>query len=69
MSVIQGGSGFPFLSIPVYSYISSGKYTTIEIMVDDILDPLLKFAVENVPNIHVASTLIASLTSQGTGVL
>ena len=48
MSVIQGGSGFPFLLIPVYSYISSGKYTNIEVMVDDIPDPSLKFAIEKV---------------------
>lgn len=48
MSIIQGGSGFPFLAKPVYSYISRGKYTNIEIMVDDIPDPALKFAVEKV---------------------
>ena len=55
MSVIQGGSGFPFLSIPVYSYISSGKYTKIEVMVNDIPDPSLKFAIEKV-HVNVAST-------------
>ena len=47
MSIIQGGSGFPFL---VYSYISSGKYTNIESMLDDIPDHALKFAVEKIPS-------------------
>ena len=55
MSIIQGGSNFPFLSIPVYSYIWSCKYTNIAIMVDDIPDPSLKLAVERYL-VHVAST-------------
>ena len=53
MSIIQGGNGFPFLSKPVYSYISCGKYTNIEIMLEDIPDPALKFAVEKVASITV----------------
>ena len=48
MSVIQGGSGFPFLSPCVYAYISCATYTNIKIATDDIPDATLKFAVEKV---------------------
>ena len=43
MSVIQGGSGFPFLSQCVYAYISCGTYTNIKIDTDipDRLSSLL----------------------------
>ena len=40
----------------MYSYISSGKFTNVEVMVDDIPDSSLKFAVEKVP-IYSSSTL------------
>ena len=31
LSVMQGGSGLPFMAIPVYSYITCGKFTNIEV--------------------------------------
>lgn len=48
MSIIQGGCGFPFLSKPVYCYISCGKYTNINVDLDCIPDAVLKFAIEKV---------------------
>lgn len=48
MSIAQGGNGFPFLSKVVYSYITSGKYTNIDIDLNDIPDPTLQFALVKV---------------------
>lgn len=46
MSITQGGHGFPFLARAVYSYISTGQYTTPA--ETDIPDDTLKFAVNKV---------------------
>ena len=48
MSIVQGGSGFPFLAPPVYSYLSTGKCNNIDWQLEDVPDPTLKFAVEKV---------------------
>ena len=36
MSIVHGGYGFPFLSKPVYDYLSCMKYTGIDVHLDDI---------------------------------
>ena len=46
MSITQGGHGFPFLARVVYSYISTGQFTTPA--ESDIPDGTLKFAVTKV---------------------
>ena len=48
MSILQGGSGFPFFSNAVYNYISCGKYTNIEVDLKDIPDETLKMAIGKV---------------------
>lgn len=48
MSIAQGGNGFPFFSPSVYKYVSTGKYTDIDVRVEDIADSRLNFAVTKV---------------------
>ena len=48
MSVVHGGCGFPFLSKAVYEYLSCGKYTSIDVHLEDIPDPTLRFAIQKV---------------------
>ena len=48
MSVAQGGNGLPVLAAQVYVYIVSGDYANFSVVVEDIPDGYLKFAVEKV---------------------
>lgn len=48
MSIIQGGSGFPFLAPPVYEYFVTGKCTDVTVENDDIPDHMVKYIVEKV---------------------
>ena len=54
MSVTQGGYGFPFLALPVYHYLCTGKCTNVDIPAVDIPDPVLKFVLAKV-NILVST--------------
>lgn len=57
MSIMQGGCGFPFLAEPVFDYISTGKYTGIQVDVADVPDVPLKFVLEKV-NVNAVSLAI-----------
>ena len=59
MSVIQGGSGFPFLSEPVYSYLCTGKTTSVTVPTVNIPDPTLQFLCEKVSDTLVAINLLS----------
>ena len=48
MSIIQGGSGFPFLAPPVYEYFVMGKCTDVTVENDDIPDHMVKYIVGKV---------------------
>ena len=48
MSIIQGGSGFPFLAPPVYDYLVTGKCTGITVDNRDVPDHLLQFVLQKV---------------------
>ncbi len=47
-SIIQGGSGFPFLAEPVYAYLCTGNTTGITLSNNDIPHTMLKLACEKV---------------------
>lgn len=48
MSMVQGGHGFPFLALPVYEYLVSGRSTGVTLENVDVPDPLLKFVLRKV---------------------
>lgn len=48
MSVIQGGSGFPFLALPVYQYIVTGKCANITLGKGAAPDNFLQLMIEKV---------------------
>ena len=48
MSIAQGGNGFPFFARPVFDYITTGKYTNINLPTNDIPNMDLKVLVEKV---------------------
>ena len=48
MSIIQGGSGFPFLAPPVFEYLVSGKCVGMEIEDQNIPDETLQFVAKKV---------------------
>ena len=52
MSLVQGGSGFPFFCPSVYDYISGKDICTISPLMDEIPDPAVKECV-----IEVSSTI------------
>jgi len=45
MSLVQGGSGFPFLAPPMYDYLCGREISTIEVCMQDV------------PNLEVLSLL------------
>lgn len=61
MSVVHGGCGFPFLSKAVYEYLSCGKYTSIDVHLEDIPDPTLRFAIQKVTGAEDTAQLQATL--------
>ena len=48
MSLIQGGSGYPFFAPSVYDYICGQDVCSIVPTIDEILDPELKTALVEV---------------------
>ena len=42
MSMLQGGSRFPFLADPVYDCLATGKTTNIVVHQDQLPDPSLQ---------------------------
>ena len=48
MSIVQGGSGFPFLAPAVYEYLVSGKCTGITLQNSDVPDHTLQFVLSKV---------------------
>ena len=49
---MQGGSGLPFLAVPVYDYLCTGKNTGIVVSSDEIPDPTLRFVVDKVGHLY-----------------
>ena len=48
MSIMQGGSGFPFLAEPVYRYMCTGESTGIVVSNDQVPDHTLRFVLDKV---------------------
>ena len=60
---MQGGSGLPFLSDPVYTYKCTGKCTEISISNEQVPDQMLRFLLEKVWQQIVINALIYVLTT------
>ena len=52
MSILQGGSGFPFLSDSVYKYLSTGVGLSISVVTEEIGDVTLRFIINKVQCCH-----------------
>ena len=65
MSILQGGSGFPFLVQPVYRYLCCGEGTNITVSSDEIPDPTQKFVIDKVQFAFLL-TSIKTIISGGT---
>ena len=48
MSLLQQGSGFPYLAPPVYQYISGVEVSKIDVSVEDIPNVELRSIIEKV---------------------
>ena len=48
MSIVQGGSGFPFLAPPVYDYFVTGKCTDVTVENCDVPDRTLQCILQKV---------------------
>ena len=48
MSIIQGGSGLPFLAEPVYNYLCTGECTGLAIQTEEVPDPTVRFVLKRV---------------------
>ena len=53
MSILQGGSGFPFMGEAVYKYFCTGDSTGIVVPSDKVANHSLRFALEKVGHIPV----------------
>ena len=51
MSLVQEGSGFPYIAPPVYKYLCSAEFSTIEPTVDDVQNLEATSFIEKVQNI------------------
>ena len=48
MSIIQGGSGLPFLAELVYNYLCTGECTGLAIQTEEVPDPTVRFVLKRV---------------------
>ena len=64
MSIVQGGSGFPFLAPSVYEYFVTGKCTGITVDNGDIPDHMLKYIIEKVRLVCILIMIFYLLVSR-----